>query len=59
MSNDNKFPRRNMVSEMKPAEIAIRNAILEVEKMPADVDLTNAVDLLSQALNKVSDYIDK
>ena len=33
--------------------------MLEVEKMPADVRLTDAVILLQQAKDKVSDFIDE
>jgi hypothetical protein len=42
-----------------PAEMAIHNAIQEVEKMPADVRLTNAVILLSQVQRIIADFIDK
>lgn len=41
------------------AELAIVEAISQVEKMPADVLLTEAVILLGQAKDKVSDFIDK
>jgi hypothetical protein len=43
---------------MTPAEIAIRNAILEVEKVGADIRLTDAVCLLEKAKNKVADFVD-
>jgi len=42
----------------KPAEIAIYNAMQEVEKMPPDVRLTNAVIKLAEAKNLVADFID-
>lgn len=50
--------RRNRIDLMSPAEKAIYDAMQEVEKMPADVRLTDAVELLQQAKNKVSDYVD-
>lgn len=56
--NTNEFPRRNKLYEMTPAELAIYNAIQEVEKVGADPLLTDAVILLTQAKEKVADYID-
>jgi hypothetical protein len=44
---------------MTPAELAITKAIEEVEKIGADVRLTNAVINLSDARNHVADYIDQ
>jgi hypothetical protein len=44
---------------MTPAELAIRDAVLEVEKLGADTRLTTAVLLLSDAQEKVADFIDK
>lgn len=52
------YPRRSDILRMTPAELAIRKAVLEVEKLPGDVRLTDAVILLSQAQNKVADYVD-
>ena len=52
------IPRRNLVTKMTPAEIAIYGAMLEVEKLPANVKLTDAVVLLSQAKDKVADFVD-
>lgn len=51
--------RRNRLDLMTPCELAIYNAMQEVEKMPADVTLTEAVILLGKAKNLVSDFIDK
>lgn len=60
MSNTvNPFPRRIRTDLFTPAETAIRNASLEVEKMPADVRLTNAVILLQQARDLVADFVDE
>jgi len=53
------IPRRIRFDLMSPAEKAIQEAIWEVEKLPADVELTNAVILLQDAKNKVSDFLDK
>ena len=43
---------------MVPAELRIMDAIGAVERMAADVRLTEAVVLLDQARNKVADYVD-
>lgn len=56
---ENDFPRRANLQTMKPAEIAIHNAIQEVEKLGADEKLTNAVIKLQEAKELASDYIDK
>lgn len=54
----NKIPRRVRLDLMTTAEKAIYNAVLEVEKLPPDIRLTEAVMLLSRAREKVADYID-
>jgi hypothetical protein len=51
-------PRRNILSLNTDAELAIYNAMQEVEKMPADVKLTEAVTLLAKAKELVSDFED-
>jgi hypothetical protein len=53
------FPRRSILSDNTPEELAIRNAMAAVEKMGADVRLTEAVTLLNQAFEKVADFVDK
>lgn len=50
--------RRNDILQMQPAELAIRAAVLAVEKLPADTRLTRAVILLGEAQRKVADFID-
>ena len=50
--------RRNRLDLLTPAELAIYNAIQEVEKIGADVRLTRAVIALSDAKKLVADYID-
>ena len=52
------FSRRVRLDLNETAEIAIHNAIVEVEKMGADILLTEAINLLSQARDKVADYVD-
>jgi hypothetical protein len=54
----NEIPRRCYLDKMVPAERAIYDAMQAVEAMPADVRLTDAVMLLGQAKDKVSDYVD-
>lgn len=52
-------PRRIRIDLNEPVELAIRNAINEVEKVGADIKLTKAVCLLDEAKNLVSDFIDE
>jgi len=51
-------PRRNILDLNTDAEIAIYNFMQEVEKLSADVKLTDAVTLLAKAKELVSDFID-
>lgn len=51
-------PRRIRIDLNNAAELAIHNAIQEVEKLGADVRLTNAVIRLQQAKDEVSNYVD-
>jgi hypothetical protein len=51
--------RRIQLELMTPAEKAIYDASLEVEKVGADERLTKAVVLLSEARNLVADYVDE
>lgn len=53
-----KIPRRSRLDLNTPAELAITNAMQEIEKLPADVRLTDAINLLHQAKQKLSDYVD-
>lgn len=50
--------RRYDLVRLSQAERAIREAVIEVEKMPADGRLTDAVILLNAAMDSVADYID-
>lgn len=52
------LPRRVYLDKLTPAERAIYDATLEVEKLPADKRLTDAVVLLGQARDKVADFVD-
>lgn len=56
--NDYLVPRRNDILRNTFAELRIREAMEAVEKVGAHPLLTDAVVLLSQALNKVADYVD-
>jgi hypothetical protein len=51
-------PRRICLEKLVPAELAIRDAMLGVENMGADVRLTEAVILLRNAQNLVADFVD-
>lgn len=51
-------PRRIRLDLNNAAELAIHNAIQEVEKLGADIRLTNAVIKLQQAKEDVSNYVD-
>lgn len=53
------IPRRADVLLDTPAETAIRNAITAVEAAGAHPLLTEAVMLLQQAKDKVSDFVEK
>lgn len=59
MTNASEFPRRNQLDQLTPAETAIHQAIQAVEAVGAHPLLTDAVILLGQAKDKVSDYIDE
>jgi hypothetical protein len=51
--------RRQRLDLNEQAELAIYNAMQEVEKIGADVRLTNAVIKLSEAKDLVADFIDE
>lgn len=53
------IPRRCRIDLFTPAEIAIRNAVLEVENAGCDPLLTDAVVRLQQAKEKVADFVEK
>lgn len=55
----NTIPRRSRLDLHTPAERAIYDAIQEVEKIGADVRLTRAVLLLSEAKGLVADFVDE
>lgn len=52
------FPRRNNLTYLTPAETAIWNAIQEIEKLGADVRLTEAIVKLQEAREWVADFVD-
>ena len=51
--------RRSRLDLCTPAELAIYNAMGEVEKAGADVRLTDAIMFLQQAKDAVADYVDQ
>lgn len=58
MENQYQTPRRNIADQATAAEKAIDNAMAEVEKLEASIILTDAIGLLTNAREKVSDFID-
>ena len=52
------IPRRNGLQTMTKAEVNIFEAMEEVENLPADERLTDAVVLLQKARQRVADYVD-
>lgn len=50
--------RRSRLDLNVPAELAITNAVNEIEKMGCDVRLTDSINLLHQAKGLVSDHVD-
>lgn len=51
--------RRNRVDLMYPVELAMFKAMQELEKIGADVKLTKAGDLLKQASDIISDFLEE
>lgn len=58
-TENNSVARRHRLDLNTPAELAIYNAMLEVEKAGADRRLTMASIKLQEAKNFVADYIDR
>ena len=54
----NEIPRRSRLDHNTDAELAIRAAVDAVERIGADVRLTDAVVLLQEAREAVADYVD-
>lgn len=52
------IPRKAYLNLLTPAETAIVRAIEAVEQAGADPRLTDAINLLSSAKDKVAEYID-
>ena len=52
------FPRRSHMQQWCEAEHKIRDAMLAVENMGADIRLTDAVCLLGAARDRVADFVD-
>jgi predicted transcriptional regulator len=58
MKNTNEIPRRNRLDMLFPSELAVWKAKQAVEELGCHPLLTEAVILLGQAQDKVSDYVD-
>ena len=54
----NEVPRKCRLDLHTPAELAIRNAMAEVEKAGSSEQLTNAIIKLQEAFDLVADYVD-
>lgn len=54
----NGVPRRICKSYWTPAEQAVQDAVDLVERLGADVRLTEAVNLLAAARAKIADYVE-
>ena len=52
------FPRRNDLQRLKPAELAIYNAMQMVEEMSCDTRLTDVQIKLDEARNLLANYIE-
>lgn len=52
-------PRRSFIDRLSPPEGKIREAMVAVEGLPADPRLTEALNLLGAAWQKVADYVDE
>lgn len=52
------IPRRARLDQNTPAELQIRACVDTVESLGAHTLLTDAVNLLAQAREKVADYVD-
>lgn len=56
--SDNGHPRRHRLDLLTSAELAIKQAMYAVEGLGADVRLTKAVTLLSEAADHVADFVE-
>lgn len=56
--NDMTYPITSQIDLMEPAEIAIREAMLAVEKLPGHPLLTDTTTLLDQARQKIAEWRD-
>lgn len=56
--DQNQIPRRIQIQRMHPAELAIREAMLKVENLGGSTRLTDVINLLQAAKDKVADHIE-
>lgn len=50
--------RRCFIEKLTKEEYEIWRCIQQIEKLPADVRLTECINMLQQAKDKLGDYID-
>lgn len=53
------IPRRSFIHLLTPAEFSIREAMIAVEAAGCDPMLTDVVNLLQKARDKMADYVDR
>lgn len=56
--SENQVPRRNQLNLNTAEELAIYELVQQIEKLPADVRLTNVIIKLAEAKALLADYID-
>jgi len=59
LKDENGIPRRSRLDLCESAEKILYDATQEIEKLGADVRLTNAIIKLAEARELVSDFIDE
>lgn len=57
--SDSKIARRSILELNWPIELTIQKAIDDIEKLGADVTLTDAIIKLTDARNLVADYLER
>lgn len=54
-----KWPRRNCIDQLIPAEKALFDAIQIIDQLPADVRLTEIVTRLSEQRDRLADWCEE
>ena len=52
------IPRRIRLDQMIPIEVSICNLVDDIEKLGADIRLTNAINYLWKARESAADFVD-